>query len=170
MANGIIFDIQRFSLHDGPGIRTNVFLKGCPLRCIWCHNPEGQRAVPQLLIDMAKCIGCGDCATVCPQVHMRSPMEHTPFCESAVQDAVHVYPFAYRTHCRWQGGASPQGKSYAKSCATRISLHKAGGGNDCLRRRTVLSAGISSRTAPCSACARHLMLYRNKRLCALVRD
>ena len=67
MANGIIFDIQRFSLHDGPGIRTNVFLKGCPLRCIWCHNPEGQRAVPQLLIDMAKCIGCGDCATVCPQ-------------------------------------------------------------------------------------------------------
>jgi len=58
---GIIFDIQRFSVHDGPGIRTTVFMKGCPLRCRWCHNPEGLSAVAQLQFFEEKCIGCGSC-------------------------------------------------------------------------------------------------------------
>lgn len=62
---GYVFNIQRFSLHDGPGIRTNVFLKGCPLRCIWCHNPEGLRAEPQIKYSPDKCIACGDCEKVC---------------------------------------------------------------------------------------------------------
>ena len=64
--NGYIFNIQRFSVHDGPGIRTNVFLKGCPLRCIWCHNPEGLRPVPQIRYSSDKFSSCGDCASVCP--------------------------------------------------------------------------------------------------------
>jgi len=59
--NGLIFDIQRFSVHDGPGIRTTVFMKGCPLRCRWCHNPEGLSAAPQLQYTRAECIGCKRC-------------------------------------------------------------------------------------------------------------
>jgi len=62
---GTIFDIQRFSLGNGPGIRTTVFLKGCPLRCQWCHNPESFSPMPQLMIDTALCRGCGRCAAVC---------------------------------------------------------------------------------------------------------
>lgn len=67
MPNGWIFDIQRFSIHDGPGIRTTVFLKGCPLRCLWCGNPESIRPRPQLSFVRAKCVGCGECGTVCPR-------------------------------------------------------------------------------------------------------
>lgn len=62
---GTVFNIQRFSLHDGPGIRTTVFMKGCNLRCFWCHNPEGLSARPQLLRYPDKCVGCGRCAAVC---------------------------------------------------------------------------------------------------------
>ena len=63
--NGRIFDIQRFSIYDGPGIRTNVFFKGCNLRCKWCHNPESQRMENDLLFYHEKCVGCGACAAVC---------------------------------------------------------------------------------------------------------
>lgn len=63
---GWITEIQRFSIHDGPGIRTTVFFKGCPLRCWWCHNPETQEGRPQLSFTASKCIGCGECAKVCP--------------------------------------------------------------------------------------------------------
>lgn len=64
---GRIFDIQRFSIHDGPGIRTTVFMKGCPLRCVWCHNPEGISGEPLLSFLPNKCIGCGYCLRVCPE-------------------------------------------------------------------------------------------------------
>jgi pyruvate formate lyase activating enzyme len=62
----MIFNIQRFSIHDGPGVRTTVFLKGCPLSCLWCHNPEGQSAEPQLIFRENRCDACGECAAVCP--------------------------------------------------------------------------------------------------------
>ena len=65
-AEGIVFNIQKFSVHDGPGIRTVVFLKGCPLRCPWCANPESQLPREQMLWDRAKCLHCGHCASVCP--------------------------------------------------------------------------------------------------------
>lgn len=58
---GTVFDIQRFSVHDGPGIRTTVFLKGCPLRCLWCHNPEGLTGQIQLQYFKENCIHCGRC-------------------------------------------------------------------------------------------------------------
>ncbi|GIK42877.1 MAG: glycyl-radical enzyme activating protein [Chloroflexota bacterium] len=63
---GIIFDIQRYSLHDGPGLRTNVFLKGCPLRCGWCANPESQQLQPELALFAHNCITCGQFPEACP--------------------------------------------------------------------------------------------------------
>ena len=63
---GSIFNIQKFCLHDGDGIRTCVFVKGCPLRCIWCHNPEGLEKSPCLSFDKLKCSSCGRCLEVCP--------------------------------------------------------------------------------------------------------
>lgn len=64
---GIVFNIQKFSIHDGPGVRTNVFLKGCPLRCKWCSNPESQAYQPQILYRSDECIHCGTCVVSCPQ-------------------------------------------------------------------------------------------------------
>lgn len=62
---GTIFNIQHYCIHDGPGIRTNVFVKGCPLRCIWCANPESQAGAPQLMYRDDKCIGCQSCVSAC---------------------------------------------------------------------------------------------------------
>ncbi len=62
---GMVFDIQRFSIHDGPGIRTTVFMKGCPLRCGWCHNPESMSPKPALSFQPERCIGCGQCFRKC---------------------------------------------------------------------------------------------------------
>lgn len=75
--NGIVFDISRFSLYDGNGIRTTVFLKGCPLRCKWCHNPESQKLKPQLRYIKNKCISCRKCKQVCiNNVHDFNNDEH----------------------------------------------------------------------------------------------
>ena len=58
VALALLFDIKRYAIHDGPGIRTTLFLKGCPLRCIWCHNPESWSPLPQRLYKQQRCIGC----------------------------------------------------------------------------------------------------------------
>jgi pyruvate formate lyase activating enzyme len=65
--SGIIISIQRFSIHDGPGIRTTVFFKGCSLRCFWCHNPESIRPVQEIQFYPDRCIGCQECAAICGQ-------------------------------------------------------------------------------------------------------
>ena len=66
-ARGLIFDIDRFSTHDGPGIRAAVFLKGCPLSCEWCHSPESQKQAEELIYQSSRCLCCGKCVNICPQ-------------------------------------------------------------------------------------------------------
>lgn len=77
MEQGLIFDIERFSSVDGPGIRTVVFFKGCNLHCYWCHNPESIRSFPELEMDPTECIGCGECARMCPSgAHIMTASGH----------------------------------------------------------------------------------------------
>ena len=73
--SGIVFNTMRFSIHDGPGIRTTLFLKGCPLRCEWCHNPESQDFRPSLMLFAERCRLCGDCVEACPRHAIGDPAE-----------------------------------------------------------------------------------------------
>ena len=66
-----VFNIQSYSIHDGPGVRVTVFVKGCPLRCLWCANPESNLAEPQLMVYSNKCTACDRCVPVCPQKAIR---------------------------------------------------------------------------------------------------
>lgn len=110
---GVVFDIKEFTVHDGPGVRVTVFLKGCPLRCKWCHNPEGLSPEPELMVRVASCTGCGACRRGC------SHPECAPF-----DRCVHVCP---------NGLISVAGKRYdAKSLAEKLRSYapffKNGGG------------------------------------------
>jgi len=79
MMKGLVFDIKRFAVHDGPGIRTTVFLKGCSLHCFWCQNPEGIHLKQEIMFYPERCIGCGRCVAACPQnAHV-------------IQNGMHVY-------------------------------------------------------------------------------
>jgi pyruvate formate lyase activating enzyme len=83
VVTGLVFDIQRYAVHDGPGIRTLVFLKGCPLRCPWCCNPESQRFVPELKRSAMRCRACGSCAGACPGgLDPRQPEFDRRICET----------------------------------------------------------------------------------------
>jgi pyruvate formate lyase activating enzyme len=96
---GIVFNIQRFSIHDGPGIRTTVFLKGCTLRCFWCHNPEGIAREPEIQHFSGACIACGECVPSCPsRAHVMDGAAHMFFherctlCEGAEPRCVSACP------------------------------------------------------------------------------
>lgn len=75
MVTGVIFDIKKYAIHDGPGIRTTIFFKGCPLACRWCHNPEGMNVAVQRIYRQQRCIGCGECMQICPRQAIRQTAE-----------------------------------------------------------------------------------------------
>lgn len=110
---GRVFNIQRFSLHDGPGIRTTVFLMGCNLNCLWCHNPEGKSGIIRLQYDYKKCIGCGACVQGCPKmVHtMTDDGHHVDFTRcSGCGSCIEVCP---------AGALSFSGKEYSPEELTK---------------------------------------------------
>lgn len=76
-ASGLFLDMDRFAVHDGPGIRTIIFLKGCPLRCKWCHSPESQSIHPQILFQPERCSTCGQCIPVCPSEALQSNSDNS---------------------------------------------------------------------------------------------
>ena len=111
---GRLFNIQRFSVHDGPGIRTTLFFKGCNLRCRWCHNPESYKAEPQIQYLREKCIGCGECQKICKQgIHIedgkRIGIENCILCQKCVDACM-------------SGALKYAGKEYALDELTDIAL------------------------------------------------
>lgn len=92
----LIFDIKRYAINDGPGIRITLFMKGCPLSCVWCHNPEGIRNGKDKLYTAKKCLGCGTCLKVCPN----GALTLTP--EGIVTDKTKMR--VMRTLCRRMSG------------------------------------------------------------------
>lgn len=95
---GLIFEVREFALHDGPGVRTSVFFKGCPLRCRWCHNPESQAPTPELLLNRSRCSGCGACEKICDAA--LSP-ERRSQC-GACGRCVDLCPQGARNLCGWE--------------------------------------------------------------------
>jgi pyruvate formate lyase activating enzyme len=92
----LIFNIQKFCVHDGPGIRTTIFFKGCPLHCLWCHNPESQAFPRQILWTQEKCSGCGCCEKACPrgavcasEVGVSTDDERCELCEQCTDACIH---------------------------------------------------------------------------------
>ncbi|MDO8785968.1 MAG: glycyl-radical enzyme activating protein [Syntrophales bacterium] len=82
--SGVVYDIQRMSTCDGPGIRTTVFLKGCYLNCEWCHNPEGKRRYPEVIPYLNNCTGCKDCLAVCPASAITMREDNVPFIDKSL--------------------------------------------------------------------------------------
>ncbi len=99
MQNATIFEIREFCLHDGDGIRTTVFFKGCPLRCTWCHNPEGLCPKPELLLKPGKCLHCGGCERVCPHASSPRSANGIPIDCAACGKCARVCPSSCRQLC-----------------------------------------------------------------------
>jgi pyruvate formate lyase activating enzyme len=112
MHNGLAFNIQHFSIHDGPGIRTTVFLKGCNLRCYWCHNPESLKGAPEIQFIPSRCIGCGACVEACPLGRENRTARFTPACRGCGACAEVCYP----------GAISLAGKEYGAGEITEMLL------------------------------------------------
>lgn len=95
LITGIVFDIKRYAIHDGPGIRTTVFLKGCPLACRWCHNPESQSPSPEIVFREGRCIGCRSCIAACSRGALswgeRGPTTDRDLCASCGECAAVCY-------------------------------------------------------------------------------
>ena len=102
---GTIFDIKKFAVHDGPGIRTTVFFKGCPLRCLWCHNPEGISPAPEIMVFSGRCLkGCRDCLAACPRQALASAAAPSSSTAPAATAAAPAPTPAQPRRCRPRAG------------------------------------------------------------------
>lgn len=121
---GMIFDVKRFAVNDGPGIRTTVFLKGCPLRCPWCHNPESQKREPELSFLPEKCVGCGFCASVCQNGCFKNGVFDRSTCRSCGRCTEKCYAGARELI----GRAAPVEEVIAEVMKDRVFYENSGGG------------------------------------------
>jgi pyruvate formate lyase activating enzyme len=128
MQNGLVFNIQKYSVQDGPGIRATVFLKGCPLRCAWCHNPEGISPRREILVVEGRCLGCGQCRRACSfgasipgQGALPARHERCLFCGACVA----ACPAAAR---RWAGQQMTVSEVLDVVWQDRIFYDESGGG------------------------------------------
>lgn len=117
--SGTVFNLQRYSLHDGPGIRTTVFLKGCPARCWWCHNPESQLATPEIACSQTRCIACDACLLACHEG--LKPREHCIMCG----DCANACPTGARSMV---GSRMTVGEVVASVMKDRMFFEDSGGG------------------------------------------
>lgn len=124
MPEAVVFDIQRGSFVDGPGIRTAVFLKGCGLRCAWCHNPESWEGAPQLLFFANRCTGCGACLYACPRDAIRADGFPDPRRCAACGICADACPAGARRLC----GTKMTAAEAAEKCAADKPFYDATGG------------------------------------------
>jgi pyruvate formate lyase activating enzyme len=121
LTSGRVFNVQRYSLHDGPGIRTTVFLKGCPARCLWCHNPESQSFGPEVVRVETRCAECGTCQEVCPH---GAPAPGSGIC-TACGDCIEACPAGAR---EMAGRETSVEEVMAEVLRDRIFFQESGGG------------------------------------------
>lgn len=123
---GLIFNIQKFSIHDGAGIRTLIFLKGCPLRCIWCCNPESQSYEKEVMFVQKNCFACGTCAAVCPRqgIDLETFQIDRKACDACGTCAKTCYANAKKVVGKWQSVY----EIMEKIEQDRIFYHNSGGG------------------------------------------
>jgi len=131
MQTGLVFNIQKYSVQDGPGIRTTVFLKGCPLCCAWCHNPEGMSSQRELIVVESRCITCGECQTACPLSQPADKPSGTPahpetcqLCEACIQ----ACPTGAR---QIMGQPMTVAEVWAEVIKDRLFYEESGGGITC---------------------------------------
>lgn len=125
---GIVFNIQRYSTNDGPGIRTTVFLKGCRLNCFWCHNPEGIEPEPEIQINYFKCIGCGKCIGVCSSGARKIIDEKLVYLRAQCKCCGKCVAICYAGATEWVGAIMTVEKVIEEIERDYVFYNKSGGG------------------------------------------
>ncbi|GHV63746.1 glycyl-radical enzyme activating protein [Spirochaetia bacterium] len=126
--SAVIMDIDHFAVHDGPGIRTSIFFKGCPLRCAWCHSPESQSALPQVLYTAARCICCGKCVGVCPKKLHRVDREGHVFSQDECDSCGICVKACPRNALNMGGKERPLEEVLEEAVSDEVFFRHSGGG------------------------------------------